>query len=313
MPLPTLEAYCEAVQHPANLGLPILRSAELARDEATGQPLMWPGAFGVVFRLHTAGGAVRAIKCFTTKHKSRDLRYGAIADYVARLLNAGAASAPYLGECYYAVRGIQVNAEWSPVLVMGWLEGEPLNAHAARLCTSEAAGPRLRELARRWAALLLALREDQVVHGDLQHGNVLVQADGSFKLMDYDGMCVPALAKRYVMEGGHPNYQHPRRGVHFTPLLDTFSGLVILTALLSLSTAPDLWRKYDTGRNMLFQAGDFQEPADSRLFAELQGLEEPDAQAAVQALKRACLEGVQDQVQLFEQVLENASGGPALG
>jgi thiamine kinase-like enzyme len=37
-----------------------------------------------------------------------------------------------------------------------------------------------------------ALNRAGVAHGDLQHGNILV-ANGKPKLIDYDGMYVPAL------------------------------------------------------------------------------------------------------------------------
>jgi len=33
----------------------------------------------------------------------------------------------------------------------------------------------------------------------------------AIKLIDYDGMFVPALAARKPEEAGHPNYQHPLR------------------------------------------------------------------------------------------------------
>ena len=55
-----------------------------------------------------------------------------------------------------------------------------------------------------------------MAHADLQHGNVLLvpaRANGSLslKLIDYDGMWVPALANKKSGEVGHPAYQHPQR------------------------------------------------------------------------------------------------------
>jgi hypothetical protein len=60
------------------------------------------------------------------------------------------------------------------------------------------------------------LREAGVAHGDLQHGNVLLvpatDTDRlSLKLVDYDGMFVPALTGAQTGEVGHPAYQHPQR------------------------------------------------------------------------------------------------------
>ena len=50
-----------------------------------------------------------------------------------------------------------------------------------------------------------------IAHGDLQHGNLLVTPSGEPKLIDYDGMFVPGLAKIGACEKGHVNYQSPTR------------------------------------------------------------------------------------------------------
>ena len=38
------------------------------------------------------------------------------------------------------------------------------------------------------------MREHVIAHGDLQHGNIIVQDDGTIRLVDYDGCYVPELA-----------------------------------------------------------------------------------------------------------------------
>ena len=58
-----------------------------------------------------------------------------------------------------------------------------------------------------------------------------------FKLVDYDGMYVPALAGASAEESGHVNYQHPARASDLTlsPDVDRFPVLVIATALKGLA------------------------------------------------------------------------------
>jgi hypothetical protein len=61
-----------------------------------------------------------------------------------------------------------------------------------------------------WIRLSLELRGADLAHGDLQHGNVLLMPGSrstslAFKLIDYDGMFVPALADQPSGEVGHPN------------------------------------------------------------------------------------------------------------
>lgn len=289
MAMPTPEAYRAAVQHGANFGMPVLQKWPVARDPETQRPLMWPGAFGVVFRMDCPGGAARAIKCFTAAHSTRAKRYSAIAGYLDRLLNRNARSSSYLAECCYARKGIRVNRRWQPLLMMAWAEGEPINRYVGRLCGQPGPAQPLRALALRWLELALALRADNVAHGDLQHGNVLVPPDGGLKLIDYDGMCVPSLAGRFVVEGGHPNYQHPGRSVYFNDRLDGFSALVILTALLAAAARPDLWARFNQKNNMLFLESDFHAPDESPLFQELDRIEEPNVVHLARALKRACL------------------------
>src|SRR5204863_3447178 len=98
------------------------------------------------------------------------------------------------------------------------------------------------------------LRKNNIAHGDLQHGNVLI-ARGDFKLIDYDGMFVPALAGRASHEVGHRNYQHPgRTESDFGIQLDNFSGWMIYLTLVALSIEPGLWSRFGQGdEHILFK------------------------------------------------------------
>ena len=65
--------------------------------------------------------------------------------------------------------------------------------------------------AQQWPAVAAELSQEQIAHGDLQHANIMVTPDGKLKLVDYDGMCVPALVGAESLEFGTPPYQHPQR------------------------------------------------------------------------------------------------------
>ena len=78
-------------------------------------------------------------------------------------------------------------------------------------------------------------------HGDLQHGNILVARDDTIRLLDYDGMFVPALAGKGKTEDGHRHYQHPeRRNQKFGPSLDRFSGWAIALGVAAIAHEPAL-------------------------------------------------------------------------
>jgi serine/threonine protein kinase len=125
------------------------------------------------------------------------------------------------------------------------------------------------------------LHAAEVAHGDLQHGNVLLVREGNslaLKLVDYDGMWVPALAASPSGEVGHSAYQHPQRLREqvYGPKLDRFPILLIATALRALLVAGrPLWDKYDCDDNLLFRQEDLMSPSKSRLFYEILKLSDP--------------------------------------
>ncbi len=302
MLMPGREAYAEAVQNPDNFGLPLLRRLRLVRDSQTGDPMAWPGAFGIVFRMENSQGDARAVKCFTSAYPIRAERYQAVSEYFDTLFSRNTPSVRFLAESYYTSQGIQVGRRWQPVLVMDWVEGELFNRHLAALCAGKDPTPQLLELARTWTQLVRALRADRLVHGDLQHGNILVTPEGAVKLIDYDGMCVPLLIGRFVLEGGHPNYQHPCRLQQYNERLDEFSALVILAGLVIIAAYPSLWERHDLRRNVLFQESDFKNPENSALFAELGTLDHPAVRIVTQAMRRACFARSTDEIPRFDEV-----------
>src|SRR5204863_8121339 len=133
-----------------------------------------------------------------------------------------------------------------------------------------------------WLRLARRLREANLAHCDLQHGNVLLvpgrRAESlAVKLIDYDGMFVPALAGSPSGEVGHPAYQHPQRLRDGTYNLevDRFPHLVIYTALRGLIVGSRyLWNKFDNGDNLLFRQQDLERPDDSAVFKELSKLKD---------------------------------------
>jgi hypothetical protein len=154
------------------------------------------------------------------------------------------------------------------------------------------------------------LREARLAHGDLQHGNILLVPGRTanalaVKLIDYDGMWVPELARRPSGEVGHANYQHPQRlrEAAYVPEVDRFPLLVVAAALRGLRVGgPGLWHRYDNGDNLLFREGDLAAPSQSPLFAELLRLDDPLARALATQLLAAA-ERPLDQVPLLEELL----------
>ena len=172
---------------------------------------------------------------------------------------------------------------------MNWVNGVPLDQAVAGWLNQPDQLDHLRE---RWLRLDRELIETGIAHGDLQHGNVLV-ADGELRLVDYDGMFVPALHGESSHEVGHPNFQSPRRtGREFSKDLDRFSSLVIYTALLAVRHDPSLWTRYRMPADaLLFRKSDFVAPDESHLFAELLRSRDPVIARLTAAIRTAAMTG----------------------
>jgi uncharacterized protein YjbI with pentapeptide repeats len=106
----------------------------------------------------------------------------------------------------------------------------------------------------------------------------MVDDTGELKLVDYDGMYVPALQGSPPLEVGHPNYQPPHRSLQdFGEHLDEFSFTVISLSLRALANQPDLWQNFhEDNKNLIFRQNDFQEPEASPVFQSIANI--PDDQ-----------------------------------
>jgi hypothetical protein len=260
---PLLDAYQGAVQNPSLAFKDVRLKASRPVTNLWGLPAPASGGFAVAFQLRNPRASSWAVRCF--QHIEADLgdRYLAISQFIR--------SHPtlYWVEIDYLHEGIVVDGHWWPITMMPWVEGAAFNdwvkAHLEDAAALAAAQEAFREVVASMESLGSA-------HGDLQHGNIVMDRSGRPVLIDYDGMFVPALRDRKMSEVGHRNYQHPdRASLAFGPTIDRFSAIVVWSALDILQRQPELWDRYDTGENLLFCAKDFSDPAGSPLFASLGG------------------------------------------
>jgi hypothetical protein len=306
---PQATDYNEVLQTPALC----FRDADLRQSAAAvdvlGLPRPRSGNFADVYELRdAASGQAWAVKCFTREVHGLHDRYRAISAHLAET------QLSFMVEFAFLDEGVRVKGSWYPVVKMRWVEGltlsEFVRGHADRPA-------HLEQLAGLWLRLAQQLTTAQMAHGDLQHGNVLLISGSKanslrLRLIDYDGMFVPALADRPSGELGHPNYQHPERlrtGAYHGEV-DRFSHLVIFTALRSLiAGGSDLWGRHDNGENLLFREKDFQQPAASGLFRELWQSDNADVQALTGHLLLAA-QGPLAEVPLLEDVWLSSGAKP---
>jgi hypothetical protein len=168
----------------------------------------------------------------------------------------------------YDEEGIAVGERRYPIVSMEWVEGDLLPAYISKHLEAPAV---LERLAGAWVELVRDLHGMGMAHGDLQHGNVLVTGAGELKLIDYDGMFVPAFAGEPSSELGHPNYQHPCRETrHFGPQLDNFAAWVVYLSIAAVAHDRTAWESLRFGDECLaFRHADYVRPSASDAFARL--------------------------------------------
>ena len=257
---PSARYFTEAIQCPSVcFSHPLLRNTLPAVDRL-GMPLVTSGQFAYVYKLKSTNGSGDfAVRCFRGYLGDRDQRYRSIQEH---LLDSPVA---FLSEFSYAPQGILVGGQRFPILFMKWIDGPTLDVYIGEMLHRADV---LLHLADEWLRLLSTLRESGIAHGDLQHGNIIVE-HGQLRLVDHDGIFVTKMTGWSASEVGHQHYQHPRREAqHFDLDLDNFSALVIYVSLLSLAERPALWREHHD-ENLLFTKADFADPASSDLFRKI--------------------------------------------
>ena len=272
---PLISDFSRMLQNP-NVAFrdPALRECSVEMNNM-GQPHPRSGNFATVYRAYKPDGSEVAVRVFNRASGLRRERYQAVSDYIETK------KVPSLVGFNYDEKGIRASdGKLYPLVTMEWVPGVTLYEWARDRCR-EGYGQALMIGADVWLQLVRELAEAGVVHGDLQHANVMVSREGYFKLVDYDCMAVPDLMGQPNTELGMVPYQHPARNEHTQMFLglDNFSGLMIYVALRALAAAPHLWTTYvdNLGYDkLLFRIEDFENPNASALYHEL--MNSPDTQ-----------------------------------
>jgi eukaryotic-like serine/threonine-protein kinase len=277
---PAAGDYYKAVQAPPlAFTVPQLQQAEFVWD-ALG-PTLARGSSAVVFQAAVSGRA-QALRCYIRNDASSRERYSALGDFLA-----GCDLDPFVSAVTWTDSAIRVNGATWPVLRMPWIDGRTLNEYVDFLVTGRNAEA-LGTLAAKWRELIALLQSVEFAHGDLQHGNVLVDQGGTLRLVDFDGIWIPQLAgMSEPTEYGHPNYQHPTRRV-WDRWLDTFSALVIYLSLVALAKDPSLWLALYNSKNLLFSKSDFFPPFESQVWKQLAALRDPQVSELARRLRECC-------------------------
>ncbi|MEV7200522.1 hypothetical protein AB0N47_11410 [Streptomyces griseoluteus] len=245
------------------------------------------GSAATVFSLTTPDGRRIAVKCFTRHMSDQEHRYQRISEHLAQI-DTDSLSQPWKMGFEYVPDGILIEGVRYPVLKMDWVEGLLLSQW---LSIHHQDQKSVMDIARKFEDLMHDLHRNNIAHGDLQHGNLLVAQDRTLRLVDYDGLFVPALSGERGNEIGHRNYQSPRRTLDdFGPDMDNFSAWVIHASLIAVAEDPALWSQmHDAdGEYLLLSGDDFSDPSSSAYFPDLLRHPNPVVNASMSQLSALC-------------------------
>lgn len=267
----TISDFQAALQAPAQtLADPEARIGSVALN-AFEQPISYAGNNAITYRIDGQSRSL-ALRCFHRAPSGLEARYETLTGVVRAL------RLHRLPWCQFSDAGVYAGGSWNPVVLMPWVSGDLINdALAADLDPDRVAAIRSG-----FRAVVADMVAAGISHGDLQHGNLLVDGDYSVRVVDFDTMHTPGMPLLET-SGGHPNYQHPGRPPVVGPRADRFAVLLIDLALHALELRPWLWRHFDTGENLLFVRADLMSPSTSPLIRELKT--HPDLHGSVAVLE----------------------------
>ena len=261
MQYPLISEYVDAIRS-AEDNLDKLRDLRPVFD-SNGTPIMSSGNFAVVFKMRSErDDKLYALKCFTKEQEGREEAYRQIADELEFVQSTYLAKVRYYDhELFVDTQGSD-NSEF-PVLLMDWVEGETLDRYVRRNINDTYA---LEMLTYNFSRLAMWLLPQPFAHGDLKPDNILVQADGSLTLVDYDGMYVPAMQGQKSRELGSPDFRHPlRTDADFNEHIDDFPAISILLSLRLIAADPSLLDNYGASDRLLFSENDYRDLSSCQL------------------------------------------------
>lgn len=277
---PSADDYVRAVQDSRSFAIEELRDSSFPVHPLLGVPMPASGSSAVVFKA-VIGGEEQALRFFTRHEVSTRDRYRALNDHFQA---TGIAS--HMATSTWIEDAITVNGQTWPAVRMQWVNGRTLDQYVDGL-VEDGDTTALSGLVPAWRGMVRSLQVAGFAHGDLQHGNVLVDDSGQLRLVDFDCAWLDGFDSTSApSESGHRNYQ--RTDSAWGRWMDTFPGLVVHTSLLALAKKPSLWDEMHNGENLIFESKNFVPPFEDRVWREIEELQDQQLAVAASRLRECC-------------------------
>ena len=224
----------------------------------------YTGGFSTVFEFITKSGQRIAVRCWCADIDNIEKRTRTISSYLSKL------KSPYFVNFEYLEAALLIADEGDPftipVVTMDWVYGKTLKDYLNKNLTDK---NKILNLADKFLTMVSFFHQNNIAHGDLQHGNISVTNEGNLVVLDYDSMYVSGLDGMPDVIKGYGGYQHPAR--YNNPVvhskLDYFSELVIYLSLLVYAeyyaNNPSIWN--DKTEHLIFSKEDLENPNSSEI------------------------------------------------
>lgn len=247
---------------PALIKDTFIKEGTVITDES-GDPFHYTGGFAVVFPF-IVNEEKWAFRCWYNNINNVENRLIKISQYLNQ------SNLPYFCQFHYTKQGIVVNGQIQPTTRMLWIDGTDIKEY---ICNHSNQKSVLIELANKFKKMCIELHNNNISHGDMQHGNIIVDKNRNLYLIDYDSLYVPSIKGEKDIISGLPSYQHPNRSknVYANEKVDYFSELIIYLSIIAISEKPSLVQEFKMkdSEGMLFSPSDFLSLRTSKIYNHL--------------------------------------------
>ena len=227
--MPTIPEIRTSIEnHSVLIRDPHAKNGQFLRD-ARGRLVAYSGGFTVVYP-YILKGEKWAFRCWHAEMRNVKKRFDIISNVIQQ------SKLSYLLDFIYVNEGVVVEGIIYPTTRMRWVDGINIKDY---ICKHKNSRSKLLALAEKFLTLTNDMHRHKFAHGDLQHGNIIVNDKGELFLVDYDSFYCPTLKGAPDIITGLKDYQHPSRKNNKTvsEKLDYFSELVIYLSIIVLPTA----------------------------------------------------------------------------
>ena len=261
--MPTLPSIRTSIENNQSLVIDSFARQGIFRRDKRGRLVAYTGGFSVVYPFEY-NNEVWAFRCWHADLGNLRGHFLTLSAALSKL------NLPYFCSFTYIDEGIVVEGKKYPTTRMKWIDGKNLKEY---ICIHKNDKNKLKNLANNFVKMITTLHKYHISHGDLQHGNIMVDDNDNLFLIDYDSVYVPELQGEADIIKGLKGYQHPKRGDNLlaNEKVDYFSELIIYLSILAIAEKSSLVEKYqvEDSEQLLFSFENFKDLENSQVYVDL--------------------------------------------